>query len=132
MSALAAAVSAQYELGIANADRALGKLMDGLQQRGLYHDLLFIATSDHGEYLGEHMLVEHSKDVYEEALHVPLLVKSPGQRHAALEAGTRSLIQLPSTILAQVELARPHGFSPGLAEPVGNFSLLAPLIASYT
>lgn len=33
--------------------------------------------ADHGEYLGEHGLVEHAKDVYEPVLHVPFLVKSP-------------------------------------------------------
>jgi arylsulfatase A-like enzyme len=121
---LAAAVSAQYELGVANADRALGELMDALQQRGLYEDLLFIATSDHGEYLGEHMLVEHSKDVYEEAIHVPLLVKLPDQREGILETTTRSLVQIPSTILAQVELARPQSLPPALGEPTSDFPLL--------
>lgn len=123
--ALAAAVSAQYELGIANADRALGMLMDGLLQRGRYDDTLFIATSDHGEYLGEHMLVEHSKDVYEEALHVPLLVKAPAQREGKLEKETRSLVQIPATIHDQIGLARPQGFPPALGEPAGDFPLLA-------
>ncbi len=33
--------------------------------------------ADHGEYLGEHGLVEHAKDVYEPVLHVPFLAKSP-------------------------------------------------------
>lgn len=37
--------------------------------------------SDHGEYLGEHDLVEHSKDLYEPVLHVPLVVRgeAPGR-----------------------------------------------------
>lgn len=34
--------------------------------------------SDHGEYLGEHSLVEHAKDVYEPVLHVPFMAKGPG------------------------------------------------------
>ncbi|GDX83456.1 sulfatase [Deltaproteobacteria bacterium] len=33
--------------------------------------------SDHGEYLGEHSLVEHAKDVYEPVLHVPFMAKGP-------------------------------------------------------
>lgn len=33
--------------------------------------------SDHGEYLGEHSLVEHAKDVYEPVLHVPFIAKGP-------------------------------------------------------
>lgn len=122
---LAAAVSAQYERGVANADRALGSLMKALQQRELYDDIVFIATSDHGEYLGEHMLVEHSKDVYEEALHVPLLVKVPGQKRPATDEATSSLVQLPSTVLSLAELERPAGFPPCLGDDAGTFPILA-------
>jgi arylsulfatase A-like enzyme len=69
-----------YDLGIANDDVGLGQLLDALKARGLFDDALIIVTADHGEYLGEHDLVEHSKDVYETALRVPLIVKLPGQK----------------------------------------------------
>ena len=36
-------------------------------------------TSDHGEFFGEHSLVGHSNDVYQEVLKVPLLIREPGQ-----------------------------------------------------
>ncbi len=69
-----------YDLALANLDAGLGQLFDGLRARGLFDDALIVVTADHGEYFGEHDLVEHSKDVYEEALRVPLIVKRPGQR----------------------------------------------------
>ncbi len=69
-----------YDLALANLDAGLAELFEGLREKGLYDDALIIVTADHGEYFGEHDLVEHSKDVYEEALRVPLIVKRPGQR----------------------------------------------------
>jgi arylsulfatase A-like enzyme len=71
-------VVTQYDTGLAHADMAIGALIDGLKERGLWENTLLIVTADHGEYFGEHDLVEHSKDVYEEALRVPLIVRSPG------------------------------------------------------
>jgi hypothetical protein len=66
-----------YDLGIANADRAIGELVAQLKLRGLDEDTLYVVVSDHGEYFGEHDLAEHSKDVYEPALRIPLVVVPP-------------------------------------------------------
>jgi len=76
---LVARVVAQYDTGIANADSALGALLGRLRDLGLEGETLVIVTSDHGEYFGEHGLVEHSKDVYQPAVHVPLVVAGPGR-----------------------------------------------------
>ena len=58
--------------------------------------------ADHGEYLGEHRLVEHSKDVYQEAMWVPLIVKAPRQTKGRVEPELRSLVHVPSMILEHV------------------------------
>ncbi len=91
-------VTACYDLGIANADLAMGELVAELRRRGLYEDTLLIVTSDHGEYLGEHGLVEHSKDVYEPALHVPLVLKAPGGATGAVDDALLSLADLPRLV----------------------------------
>jgi arylsulfatase A-like enzyme len=88
----------QYDTGIAHIDAALGELFEDLERRGLYRDMLIIITSDHGEYFGEHRLVEHSKDVYEPALRIPLLVKRPGQRDRVVEGEPFSAVDLPHLI----------------------------------
>lgn len=80
---LVATLRAQYDLAIANVDRSLGALLDRLEELGYWENTLLVVTSDHGEYFGEHGLVEHSKDVYEEAVAVPLLVHAPGQTQGA-------------------------------------------------
>jgi arylsulfatase A-like enzyme len=57
-----------YDIAIANVDEYLQALFDRLRDLGLYDELMIVVTSDHGEYFGEHGLVEHSKDDFREAL----------------------------------------------------------------
>ena len=78
-------VIAHYDASIANADEGVGTLLHWLDDRGLYDNAIIAITSDHGEYFGEHELVEHSKDIYEAAIRIPLLVKAPGQRFGATD-----------------------------------------------
>jgi arylsulfatase A-like enzyme len=67
---------------------------------GIFDSSVVVLTSDHGEYFGEHQLVAHSKDVYQEALRVPLLVKAPGQQRRGRVVDTpASLVDLPWLIL---------------------------------
>ncbi len=64
-----------YDAELRFLDAQLDLLLKGLRQRGVQGYVVIL--SDHGEYLGEHSLLEHSKDVYEQALQVPLLVSGP-------------------------------------------------------
>jgi arylsulfatase len=58
-------------------DQWLGRLFEGLAERGLYDELLIVLTSDHGEGLWDHEVRFHGKDLYEEMVHVPLLLRYP-------------------------------------------------------
>ncbi len=62
-----------YDAELRFLDEHLGRLLASAE--GRFEHVFVLA--DHGEYLGEHGLVEHAKDVYEEVLHVPFVVKSP-------------------------------------------------------
>lgn len=70
--------SAAYDAELRFLDEHVGELLAALPSLGVGEEDYVFVLSDHGEYLGEHALVEHSKDVYEEVLRVPLLVKGPG------------------------------------------------------
>jgi len=96
--ALKAAVTRQYEQGVVNADAAVGALLAALERRGLSDETIVVVTSDHGEYFGEHGLVEHSKDIYQEAVHVPLLVHVPGQTTGRVVDTVVSSAHLPSLL----------------------------------
>jgi len=48
-----------------------------LKENGDYDDTLIIITSDHGEHFGEHGLWSHAASLYNEVLHIPLIIKFP-------------------------------------------------------
>lgn len=99
-----------YDLALANLDRGVGALFDALRARGEFDDALIIVTADHGEFFGEHDLVEHSKDVYEQALRVPLLVKRPGQKSGRVLEAPISLADVARLVLDEgcPQAAREH------------------------
>lgn len=88
----------QYDNGIAYADEHVGRLIHELERRGMYDSTLIIVTSDHGEFFGEHRLAEHSRDVYQPVLSVPLIVKAPGQREGSVEHESFSLVDVPNLV----------------------------------
>jgi len=95
-----AAHVAQYDTALANLDEALGALVRGLRERGLFEDTLLVITSDHGEYFGEQRLIGHGVDVYQGALRVPLIVKQPRQVSSRVDADPISHVHLPGLVLA--------------------------------
>lgn len=67
-----------YDYSILRADRSLGRVLEALEAAGWLDDeYRLVITSDHGEYLGEHQLVEHGRPYfYEPVTRVPLLYLS--------------------------------------------------------
>ena len=64
-------------LSTANSlDRNIGKLLDYLDKSGLAENTVVIYASDNGFYLGEHGWFD-KRFIYEESLHVPLVVRYP-------------------------------------------------------
>ena len=57
-------------------DRNIGRLLDYLDQSGLAENTVVIYASDNGFYLGEHGWFD-KRFIYEESLHVPLIVRYP-------------------------------------------------------
>ncbi len=70
---------------IAGVDRAVGRLLDYLDENGLSDNTLIVYTSDQGFYLGEHGWFD-KRWMYEESFKMPFLIKYP--KH--IEAGTVS------------------------------------------
>lgn len=93
-------------------DLWVGELLRGLRQRGRYDESLIVITADHGEGLWDHGMRAHGTDLYEEQIHVPLLVKYPGMTPAdARRIDTPvSLVDLAPTILETVGLPLPPSF----------------------
>lgn len=92
--------NAPYNGGIAYVDDIVGKLLDYLRSQGLYDNALIAVAADHGESLGEHGELTHSIFLYDATIHVPLLLKLPGNRLEGKHVGaTASLVDLAPTLL---------------------------------
>ncbi|MFT7464867.1 MAG: arylsulfatase A-like enzyme [Pseudohongiellaceae bacterium] len=70
-------LSAAYRAEVWDSDRQLAARLQGLRDAGLWDDAMIIVTSDHGEEFLDHGATQHSVQLYEEVLRVPLLVKFP-------------------------------------------------------
>jgi arylsulfatase A-like enzyme len=67
-----------YDGEIAYASFELGRFFSFLDTAGLFDPSLIIFNADHGEEMGEHgFWFRHGDDLYEQNLHVPLIIKPP-------------------------------------------------------
>lgn len=75
------------------ADRAVGRILDALDQAGLAEETLVILSADHGDSMGAHRLVTKHTTFYEETTCVPLIAAGPGVSARGL-AGRDPLVSL--------------------------------------
>ncbi|MBN2583615.1 MAG: sulfatase [Planctomycetes bacterium] len=70
-----------YHAHITAVDRELGRLMAALKELGIEDDTILIYTSDHGSSFGSNG-VGSKGNPFDEAIHVPLIVRWPGRVEA--------------------------------------------------
>ena len=58
-------------------DEGVGEILAALQAVGRLDDTVFVFTSDHGYFYGEHCLNQERRLAYEEAIRIPLLIRYP-------------------------------------------------------
>jgi len=108
-------IHARYGSEVAAADEAIGRLIEGLKRRGLWDNTLVVLTSDHGEALGEHGTIGHVVNLYDELLHVPLVVRLPhdeqDERLEFLKSGLVRHMDVVPTILQRLDLPNLEGVS---------------------
>ncbi len=112
---------AQYDHEVAFTDREVGRLLDFVAAQPWGARTAVILTSDHGEAFGEHKLIRHGIEVWEELVRVPLIVRVPGAapRRVAVRRGA---IDLVPTILDLLQV-RP-AYDGGPSDFVSGVSLL--------
>jgi choline-sulfatase len=96
-----------YDEGVAAADSAAGKLLANLRARSLYDSALIVVVSDHGESLGAHGEKTHGIFLYDETLHVPLLIKLPANKSTGPVQAKVRLVDVAPSILEAAQLAVP-------------------------
>ena len=97
-----------YDGEIAYVDSVLGKLFGELSKHELLDETLIAVAADHGESLGAHGENTHGVFLYDETLHVPLLIKLPLNRGAGTRVETRvGLVDVAPTLLQEAGVAIP-------------------------
>lgn len=110
-------LEALYDGTLRYADEIVGRLANAFRTQGLLDDTVFIVTSDHGDSFGEHGHLGHRLTLYDELLHVPLVIRYPRRFRAG--ARVREQVQLGDLYPLVLELA-------GLDTDGDFVSLLAP------
>lgn len=99
----------KYDTEIGYDDHYIGQLIKKIKEFGLYDDSLIIFMADHGESFGEHNYFTHGRKLYNSGLHVPLIVKLPGNENAgAVIERNVSLLDIAPTILSQLGIQTPE------------------------
>lgn len=99
-----------YDAEVVTIDQRLAVLFAGLGERGLLDDALVVFTADHGEELLEHGKLGHGLALFEESLHVPLLIETTRRPAPARIRTVVSLLDVAPTVLAAIGVPPPAGF----------------------
>jgi len=101
-------IVALYDGEIRYTDDGLGRLLDGLEQRGMLDkNTIIVITADHGEEFLEHGQTGHTKTCYEELVKVPLIFYAPKSKpYASVIQEPASTIDIFPTLLDLLDIRR--------------------------
>lgn len=97
-----------YDSEVAFVDHHVGRVLDALRKGPHWNRTAVILTSDHGEAFGEHGMIRHGFELWEELVRVPLLVRVPGLPAQRIQQ-RRSVIDVAPTVLELMRVPLPSG-----------------------
>jgi len=105
-------LNAVYDSEISFTDMHIGRFLKELKRLGLYDSALIIFTSDHGEGFVERKdyWIGHTKKLYQELIHVPLIIKLPRNKKKKVINEYVGLVDLMPTIIGHIGLKTPAGY----------------------
>ncbi len=93
-------MQANYYAMIAQIDDQFARILQSLEQTGQRGNTVVIFTSDHGETLGDHGLMQKGCRFYEGLVRIPLIFSCPGRFREGLQsAALIELLDLSATLL---------------------------------
>lgn len=91
-------------------DAVLGELVRQLEVRGLGDDTLIVVLGDHGEAFGQHGVGGHGTDIFEESIHIPLLMLYPGFASAIRYDDLFGEVDIAPTVASLMRFERPRSW----------------------
>ena len=113
---------ARYDGEIRFVDAQIGRLVEGIEKAGRSGRAWVVVTADHGEEFKDHGSIGHGRQMYEEVLHVPLVIVPP--RGALTGAPDNGADQRPAghrvtTPVSGIDLLPTFAAIAGAAAPAG-------------
>jgi len=103
-------IIALYDAEIMSADIGFGDFIEELKSMGLYDNTIVVLTSDHGEQFNEHgIITKHGLSLYNEVLHIPLIVRAPGLK-SSVETHLVTSLDIAPTLLHMLGIDSPDSF----------------------
>jgi arylsulfatase A-like enzyme len=108
----------RYGKLVETSDELLGRIVSGLEDRGMLSNTLLVVFGDHGEGFGEHVVLFHDNNYFEEVLRVPFVMAGPGITPDVID-GNSSLLDIVPTVMAAL------GVEPSADSGLQGYNLLA-------
>ncbi len=99
-----------YDAAVLSLDMELRSMFVELERRRFFDNALIVFTSDHGDEFKEHGFLGHEKTLFQEVVHVPLILVVPGQTERIEVEPVVSLVDVAPTLVDFVGGTVPPSF----------------------
>jgi arylsulfatase A-like enzyme len=106
-----------YDGEVAALDAGIRDLFAMLERRHLLDNTVLVFTGDHGEGFNEHGFMGHGGILYNEVIHVPLIIVYPGQSTRVDVREPVSLLDIAPTLLELIGIPAPRAFEGHSLDP---------------
>lgn len=102
----------RYDQEIRFVDAEIKKLMDNFDRLGLLNNTIIVITSDHGVEFLEHGGWDMGKNLHDENLHIPLIIKLPSKLpHTHIIDNQVRSIDIMPTLLGILDIPAPNNIN---------------------
>jgi arylsulfatase A-like enzyme len=111
-----------YYALVSEIDHCIGEILKALDEAGMTEETIVIYTSDHGDFVGNHGMVEKAaagQNVYEDILNIPLIIRFPGKTEKGKR--TAELVTLADILPTLIDVLDLE--VPGLKYPIQGESM---------
>lgn len=122
---------ALYRGALRYADSLVGQLLTLLEAAGRLESSLVVVTSDHGENIGDHGLMDHHCSLHDSVIRIPMLLRFPGATDVGERHDLASLLDIVPTVCDFVGLPTPPTQGESLTSPVHRPYTVAEYLAPH-
>lgn len=98
---------AWYDGKIYEADKRFGNFLAEFSKLGLLDKTIIVVASDHGDEYCDHKGFDHGLTLYDELIHVPLIIRIPAQKTSSIKEQIRTIDIMPTVLeLLQINLGK--------------------------